>query len=103
MSHLPTLIVYNKMDKAPSTFVPDRPEHLLISALDQDAPKEIKQRMIELIEKNWTFFTEDLSEEKGKELAQLKQQAWITKLEYMEEKACYRIEGYRPRKETTND
>ncbi|MBC2132686.1 GTPase HflX [Listeria innocua] len=103
MSHLPTLIVYNKMDKAPSTFVPDRPEHLLISALDQDAPKEIKQRMIELIEKNWTFFIEDLSEEKGKELAQLKQQAWITKLEYMEEKACYRIEGYRPRKETTND
>ncbi|EAD5686337.1 TPA: GTPase HflX [Listeria innocua] len=103
MSHLPTLIVYNKMDKAPSTFVPDRPEHLLISALDQGAPKEIKQRMIELIEKNWTFFTEDLSEEKGKELAQLKQQAWITKLEYMEEKACYRIEGYRPRKETTND
>nr|WP_223156473.1 GTPase HflX [Listeria innocua] len=103
MSHLPTLIIYNKMDKAPSTFVPDRPEHLLISALDQDAPKEIKQRMIELIEKNWTFFIEDLSEEKGKELAQLKQQAWITKLEYMEEKACYRIEGYRPRKETTND
>lgn len=103
MSHLPTLIIYNKMDKAPSTFVPDRPEHLLISALDQDAPKEIKQRMIELIEKNWTFFTVDLSEEKGKELAQMKQQAWITKLEYMEEKACYRIEGYRPRKETTND
>lgn len=103
MSHLPTLIIYNKMDKAPSAFVPDRPEHLLISALDQDTPKEIKQRMIELIEKNWTFFTEDLSEEKGKELAQLKQQAWITKLEYMEEKACYRIEGYRPRKETTND
>ncbi|EPT8928845.1 GTPase HflX [Listeria innocua] len=103
MSHLPTLIIYNKMDKAPSTFVPDCPEHLLISALDQDAPKEIKQRMIELIEKNWTFFTVDLSEEKGKELARLKQQAWITKLEYMEEKACYRIEGYRPRKETTND
>ncbi|MBC1374330.1 GTPase HflX [Listeria sp. FSL L7-1699] len=103
MSHLPSLIIYNKMDKAPSTFVPDRPEHLLISALDQGAPKKIKQRMIELIEKNWTFFTEDLSEEKGKELAQMKQQAWITKLEYMEEKACYRIEGYRPRKETTND
>ncbi|MBC6117379.1 GTPase HflX [Listeria innocua] len=103
MNHLPTLIIYNKMDKAPSTFVPDRPDHLLISALDQEAPKEIKERMIELIEKNWTFFTEDLSEEKGKELAQMKQQAWITKLEYMEEKACYRIEGYRPRKETTND
>ncbi|EIS4902707.1 GTPase HflX [Listeria innocua] len=103
MRHLPTLIVYNKMDKAPPTFIPDRPEHLLISALDKNAPKEIKQRMIELIEKNWTFFTEDLSEEKGKELAQMKQQAWITKLEYIEEKACYRIEGYRPRKETTND
>lgn len=103
MNHLPTLVVYNKMDKAPATFVPDRPEHLLFSALNQDAPKIIKQRMIELIEKNWSFFTMDLSEENGKELAQIGQQAWLTKLEYIENEACYRIEGYRPRKETTND
>ncbi|MBC1451223.1 GTPase HflX [Listeria welshimeri] len=103
MNHLPTLVVYNKMDKAPATFVPDRPEHLLISALNPDAPKIIKQRMIELIEKNWSFFTMDLSEENGKELAQIGQQAWLTKLEYIENEACYRIEGYRPRKESTND
>lgn len=103
MNHLPTLVVYNKMDKAPATFVPDRPEHLLFSALNPDAPKIIKQRMIELIEKNWSFFTMDLSEENGKELAQIGQQAWLTKLEYIENEACYRIEGYRPRKESTND
>lgn len=103
MNHLPTLVVYNKMDKAPATFVPDRPEHLLFSVLNPDAPKIIKQRMIELIEKNWSFFTMDLSEENGKELAQIGQQAWLTKLEYIENEACYRIEGYRPRKESTND
>lgn len=103
MNHLPTLVVYNKMDKAPATFVPDRPEHHLFSALNPDAPKIIKQRMIELIEKNWSFFTMDLSEENGKELAQIGQQAWLTKLEYIENEACYRIEGYRPRKESTND
>lgn len=103
MNHLPTLVVYNKMDKAPATFVPDRPEHLLFSALNPDAPKIIKQRMIELIEKNWSFFTMDLSQENGKELAQIGQQAWLTKLEYIENEACYRIEGYRPRKESTND
>lgn len=103
MNHLPTLVVYNKMDKAPATFVPDCPEHLLFSALNPDAPKIIKQRMIELIEKNWSFFTMDLSEENGKELAQIGQQAWLTKLEYIENEACYRIEGYRPRKESTND
>lgn len=103
MNHLPTLVVYNKMDKAPATFVPDRPEHLLFSALNPDAPKIIKQRMIELIEKNWSFFTMDLSEENGKELAQIGQQAWLTKLEYIENEECYRIEGYRPRKESTND
>lgn len=103
MNHLPTLVVYNKMDKAPATFVPDRPEHLLFSALNPDAPKIIKQRMIELIEKNWSFFTMDLSEENGKELAQIGQQAWLTKLEYIENEACYRIEGYRSRKESTND
>lgn len=103
MNHLPTLVVYNKMDKAPATFVPDRPEHLLFSALNPDAPIIIKKRMIELIEKNWSFFTMDLSEENGKELAQIGQQAWLTKLEYIENEACYRIEGYRPRKESTND
>lgn len=51
MNHLPTLVIYNKMDHAPATFVPDQPESLLISALDQEAPDTIKQRMIQLIEK----------------------------------------------------
>lgn len=103
MNHLPTLVIYNKMDRAPTTFVPDQPENLLISALDQEAPDTIKQRMIQLIEKNWTFFTLELSEEKGKELAQIKQQAWVTKLEYIESKQSYHIEGYKPRKELNNE
>lgn len=103
MNHLPTLVIYNKMDQAPATFVPDQPENLLISALDQEAPDTIKQRMIQLIEKNWTFFTLELSEEKGKELAQIKQQAWVTKLEYIESKQSYHIEGYKPRKELNNE
>ncbi len=103
MNHLPTLVIYNKMDQTPATFVPDQPENLLISALDQEAPDTIKQRMIQLIEKNWTFFTLELSEEKGKELAQIKQQAWVTKLEYIESKQSYHIEGYKPRKELNNE
>lgn len=103
MNHLPTLVIYNKMDHAPATFVPDQPESLLISALDQEAPDTIKQRMIQLIEKNWGFFTIELSEEKGKELAQIKQQAWVTKLEYIESKQSYHIEGYKPRKELNNE
>ncbi|EBF5138460.1 GTPase HflX [Listeria monocytogenes] len=103
MNHLPTLVIYNKMDHAPATFVPDQPESLLISALDQEAPDAIKQRMIQLIEKNWAFFTIELSEEKGKELAQIKQQAWVTKLEYIESKQSYHIEGYKPRKELNNE
>lgn len=103
MNHLPTLVIYNKMDQAPATFVPDQPESLLISALDQLAPDTIKQRMIQLIEKNWTHFTIELSEEKGKELAQIKQQAWVTKLAYIESKQSYRIEGYKPRKELNNE
>ncbi|EJN4578785.1 GTPase HflX [Listeria monocytogenes] len=103
MNHLPTLVVYNKMDQTPAKFVPDQPENLLISALDQEAPDTIKQRMIQLIEKNWTFFTLELSEEKGKELAQIKQQAWVTKLEYIESKQSYHIEGYKPRKELNNE
>ncbi|EAF4558115.1 GTPase HflX [Listeria monocytogenes serotype 1/2a] len=103
MNHLPTLVIYNKMDHAPATFVPDQPESLLISALDQEAPDTIKQRMIHLIEKNWAFFTIELSEEKGKELAQIKQQAWVTKLEYIESKQSYHIEGYKPRKELNNE
>ncbi|EKZ1237641.1 GTPase HflX [Listeria monocytogenes] len=103
MNHLPTLVIYNKMDHAPATFVPDQPENFLISALDQEAPDTIKQRMIQLIEKNWAFFTLELSEEKGKELAQIKQQAWVTKLEYIESKQSYHIEGYKPRKELNNE
>lgn len=103
MNHLPTLVIYNKMDHAPATFVPDQPESLLISALDQEAPDTIKQRMIQLIEKNWAFFTIELSEEKGKELAQIKQQAWVMKLEYIESKQSYHIEGYKPRKELNNE
>lgn len=103
MNHLPTLVISNKMDHAPATFVPDQPESLLISALDQEAPDTIKQRMIQLIEKNWAFFTIELSEEKGKELAQIKQQAWVTKLEYIESKQSYHIEGYKPRKELNNE
>lgn len=103
MNHLPTLVIYNKMDHAPATFVPDQPESLLISALDQEAPDTIKQRMIQLIEKNWAFFTIELSEEKGKELVQIKQQAWVTKLEYIESKQSYHIEGYKPRKELNNE
>lgn len=103
MNHLPTLVIYNKIDQTPATFVPDQPENLLISALDQEAPDTIKQRMIQLIEKNWTFFTLELSEEKGKELAQIKQQAWVTKLEYIESKQSYHIEGYKPRKELNNE
>lgn len=103
MNHLPTLVIYNKMDHAPATFVPGQPESLLISALDQEAPDTIKQRMIQLIEKNWAFFTIELSEEKGKELAQIKQQAWVTKLEYIESKQSYHIEGYKPRKELNNE
>lgn len=103
MNHLPTLVIYNKMDQTPATFVPDQPENLLISALDQEAPDTIKQRMMQLIEKNWTFFTLELSEEKGKELAQIKQQAWVTKLEYIESKQSYHIEGYKPRKELNNE
>lgn len=103
MNHLPTLVIYNKMDHAPAAFVPDQPESLLISALDQEAPDTIKQRMIQLIEKNWAFFTIELSEEKGKELAQIKQQAWVTKLEYIESKHSYHIEGYKPRKELNNE
>lgn len=103
MNHLPTLVIYNKMDHAPATFVPDQPESLLISALDQEAPDTIKQRMIQLIEKNWAFFTIELSEEKRIELAQIKQQAWVTKLEYIESKQSYHIEGYKPRKELNNE
>lgn len=103
MNHLPTLVIYNKMDHAPAAFVPDQPESLLISALDQEAPDTIKQRMIQLIEKNWAFFTIELSEERGKELAQIKQQAWVTKLEYIESKQSYHIEGYKPRKELNNE
>lgn len=103
MNHLPTLVIYNKMDHAPAAFVPDQPESLLISALDQEAPDTIKQRMIQLIEKNWAFFTIELSEEKGKELAQIKQQAWVTKLEYIQSKQSYHIEGYKPRKELNNE
>ncbi|OFF96508.1 GTPase HflX [Listeria monocytogenes] len=103
MNHLPTLVIYNKMDHAPAAFVPDQPESLLISALDQEAPDTIKQRMIQLIEKNWAFFTIELSEEKGKELAQIKQQAWVTKLEYIESEQSYHIEGYKPRKELNNE
>lgn len=103
MNHLPTLVIYNKMDHAPAAFVTDQPESLLISALDQEAPDTIKQRMIQLIEKNWAFFTIELSEEKGKELAQIKQQAWVTKLEYIESKQSYHIEGYKPRKELNNE
>lgn len=103
MNHLPTLVIYNKMDHAPAAFVPDQPESLLISALDQEAPDTIKQRMIQLIEKNWAFFSIELSEEKGKELAQIKQQAWVTKLEYIESKQSYHIEGYKPRKELNNE
>ncbi|ENQ8491612.1 GTPase HflX [Listeria monocytogenes] len=103
MNHLPTLVIYNKMDHAPAAFVPDQPESLLISALDQEASDTIKQRMIQLIEKNWAFFTIELSEEKGKELAQIKQQAWVTKLEYIESKQSYHIEGYKPRKELNNE
>lgn len=103
MNHLPTLVIYNKMDHAPAAFVPDQPESLLISALDQEAPDTIKQRMIQLIEKNWAFFTIELSEEKRKELAQIKQQAWVTKLEYIESKQSYHIEGYKPRKELNNE
>ncbi|EAF4567758.1 GTPase HflX [Listeria monocytogenes] len=103
MNHLPTLVIYNKMDHAPAAFVPDQPESLLISALDQEAPDTIKQRMIQLIEKNWAFFMIELSEEKGKELAQIKQQAWVTKLEYIESKQSYHIEGYKPRKELNNE
>lgn len=103
MNHLPTLVIYNKMDHAPATFVPDQPESLLISALDLEAPDTIKQRIIQLIEKNWAFFTIELSEEKGKELAQIKQQAWVTKLEYIESKQSYHIEGYKPRKELNNE
>ncbi|ODD78702.1 GTPase HflX [Listeria monocytogenes] len=103
MNHLPTLVIYNKMDHAPAAFVPDQPESLLISALDQEAPDTIKQRMIQLIEKKWAFFTIELSEEKGKELAQIKQQAWVTKLEYIESKQSYHIEGYKPRKELNNE
>ncbi|EJB8836528.1 GTPase HflX [Listeria monocytogenes] len=97
MNHLPTLVIYNKMDHAPATFVPDQPESLLISALDQEAPDTIKQRMIQLIEKNWAFFTIELSEEKGKELAQIKQQAWVTKLEYIESKQSYHRDTNRER------
>lgn len=41
MNHLPTLVIYNKMDHAPAAFVPDQPESLLISALDQEAPDTI--------------------------------------------------------------
>ncbi|EDN9404091.1 GTPase HflX [Listeria monocytogenes] len=103
MNHLPTLVIYNKLDHSPAAFVPDQPESLLISALDQEAPDTIKQRMIQLIEKNWAFFTIELSEEKGKELAQIKQQAWVTKLEYIESKQSYHIEGYKPRKELNNE
>lgn len=103
MNHIPILTVYNKMDQVAENFIPDRPEHILISALNEKAPSIIKQRMIELIEKNWTFFTKELSEESGKELAQIKQQAWITKLEYLENKQVYLVEGYQPRKESTND
>lgn len=103
MNHLPTLVIYNKMDHASAAFVPDQPESLLISALDQEAPDTIKLRMIQLIEKNWAFFTIELSEEKGKELAQIKQQAWVTKLEYIESKQSYHIEGYKPRKELNNE
>ncbi|MFQ0808089.1 GTPase [Listeria monocytogenes] len=103
MNHLPTLVIYNKMDHAPAAFVPDQPESLLISALDQEAPDTIKLRMIQLIEKNWAFFTIELSEEKGKELAQIKQQAWVTKLEYIESKQSYHIEGYKPRRELNNE
>ncbi|UHP11352.1 GTPase HflX [Listeria marthii] len=103
MNHLPTLVIYNKMDQVPASFVPVQPEHLLISALDPAAQEIIKQRMIELIEKKWVFFTLELSEEKGKELAQIKQQSWITKLEYIESKQSYYIEGYKPRKESSND
>ncbi|MBK3914610.1 GTPase HflX [Listeria ivanovii] len=103
MSHIPLLTVYNKMDQVAVTFIPDQPEHLQISALDPAAPNILKQRMIELIEKNWSYFTQELSEKNGKELAQIKQKAWITKLAYLEEKQAYLIEGYQPRKESTND
>ncbi len=103
MNHLPTLVIYNKMDHAPAAFVPDQPESLLISALDQEAPDTIKQRMIQLIEKNWAFFYDRTFRREGKELAQIKQQAWVTKLEYIESKQSYHIEGYKPRKELNNE
>lgn len=103
MNQIPVLTVYNKMDQVADNFVPDRPEHILISALDEKAPSILKQRMVELIEKNWSFFTKELSEASGKELAQIKQHAWITKLEYLENKQVYLVEGYQPRKESTND
>lgn len=103
MNRIPILTVYNKMDQVAENFIPDRPEHILISALNEKAPSILKQRMVELIEKNWSFFTKELSEANGKELAQIKQQAWITKLEYLENKQVYLVEGYHPRKESTND
>lgn len=103
MNHIPILTVYNKIDQITQGFIPDRPEHLLISALSTTASTSLKQRMIELIEKNWHYFSKEIPEEQGKELAQIKQRAWITKLEYLEDNKAYLVEGYQPRKEPTND
>ena len=92
---IPVLTIYNKKDQVTESFVPSyNGEVLHISALNQNEIHTVVQRIEKMMIKEMNPYHIFVSSENGKLMSQMKQETIVRRLEFVDEKDGYELEGY---------
>lgn len=92
---IPILTIYNKEDLIDKTdFVPTTHPYLLISALDDNHIKHVKNKTERLIKEQWSHFALHVPESESTKLSKIRQYTILEKEEYQEKHFSYYLEGY---------
>lgn len=92
---IPVLTIYNKKDQVTESFVPSYNEEMLhISALDKGDIHALVDKIEMMMVKEMNPYHIFVPSEEGKLMSQLKQDTIVRKLEFVEEKDGYLMEGY---------
>lgn len=92
--HLPMLTVYNKEDLLTDSFYPSSIPSIVLSAHKEKDIEVLRQKIEEVIKKEWINYDVSISTNDAKLLNDLNQQSIIIHNEFDQEAEAYRVEGY---------
>lgn len=99
LHHIPIVTVYNKADKVGTDFVPTLFPNVVISALNKDDQLRVKHVMWQALLDEMIDYKVVIQPHDAWQLAQLKQETFVTDMDFDETHQHYVVQGYKRQEE----